>query len=53
MASPDVKCPICDGDLPLAGDEHPGDEVFCYFCGAPCVLKGKPDDDDLEAEADF
>ena len=53
MGRGELKCPICDGDLPLGGDERPGDEMFCAFCGAPCLIKGDPDDDECELEADF
>jgi len=49
----ELKCPICEGDLPLDGDERPGEELFCSFCGAPCVMRGNPDDEDCEVEADF
>lgn len=49
----ELSCPVCNADLPLAGDEKSGEEVFCTYCGAPCVLKGKPDDEDCEVEADF
>ena len=55
MGIPDLECPICNADLPLAGDEKVGDEVFCTYCGAPSKLKGAPDSDpeDWEAEEDF
>jgi hypothetical protein len=52
----DLCCPICNADLPLAGDESPGDEVFCVYCGAPCRLKGTKSDtgeEETEVEADF
>lgn len=49
----ELTCPVCNADLPLAGDERPGDEVFCSYCGAPCLLKGSPEDEDCEVEADF
>ena len=49
----EVTCPICQADVPLAGDEKPGDEVYCTFCGAPCRLVGRKDDDELELEEDF
>lgn len=49
------SCPVCNADLPLAGDERAGDDVYCSYCGAPLVLRGKPDADleDLEPEEDF
>lgn len=50
----EVVCPICQADVPLAGDEKPGDEVACTYCGAPCRLVGRKDDDhELELEEDF
>lgn len=51
---PDLCCPICQADIPLAGDEGPGDEVFCTYCGAPCKIEGDPDaPQDWDAEEDF
>ena len=38
-------------DVPLAGDEHAGDEVLCTYCGAPLKLQGERSDDwDLEED---
>ena len=37
----------------LSGDEKPGEEVFCSYCGAPCLIAGKNDDDEFEVEEDF
>ena len=50
-----LACPVCQADLPLAGDERPGDEVTCACCGAPCRITGRPDGDpkDWDAEEDF
>ncbi len=54
MATPDLSCPICNADLPLNGDEAVGDEIFCTYCGAPCLLKMSAEDASLlEAEEDF
>jgi hypothetical protein len=54
MARNEVECPICQADIPLAGDEKSGEEIFCTVCGAPIVLKGDPQsDDDFELEPDF
>ena len=54
VRAPDLTCPICQADIPLAGDERPGDEVFCTYCGAPCHIKGDPDaPEDWDAEEDF
>ncbi len=54
MRAPELCCPICQADIPLSGDEKPGDEIFCTYCGAPCVIQGKADSpDSWEAEEDF
>ena len=55
MAHPaELPCPICNADLPLAGDERLGDDVYCTYCGAPSVLVGRDKDDpdtwDLEED---
>jgi hypothetical protein len=51
----DLECPICQADLPLAGDERPGDEVICAYCGAPSRIEGDPEQDPetWDAEEDF
>jgi predicted amidophosphoribosyltransferase len=51
----ELSCPVCNADLPLAGDERVGDDVYCSYCGAPLVLRGKPgaDFEDMEPEEDF
>ncbi len=51
MAKQDLACPICNADVPLSGEEAPGEEVFCAYCRAPLTIKGK--DDDMELEEDF
>jgi len=54
MRAPDLYCPICQANIPLGGDEKPGDEIFCTYCGAPCVIQGKVDAPDAwGAEEDF
>jgi len=55
VARHDFSCPVCNADLPLAGDEKVGEEVCCTYCGAPCILKGKPGSDpsEWELEEDF
>jgi hypothetical protein len=49
----EITCPICNADVPLAGDERRGEEVFCSVCSAPLKLKGDYGDEDLEVEEDF
>jgi hypothetical protein len=54
MADLDLSCPICQAHVPVAGDEKPGDEVYCTYCGAPCRITGKDGDEDgWELEEDF
>jgi uncharacterized Zn-finger protein len=53
MGLVELSCPICDADFALGGDEKPGDEVFCSFCGSPCRLKGDPYDAGCEIEDDI
>ena len=30
--STELECPICDADIPLEGNEKPGDLVLCSYC---------------------
>ncbi len=53
MGKHEAVCPICDADLPLAGDEHTGEEVYCTVCGAPCKLKSSSDGEGFDAEEDM
>jgi hypothetical protein len=54
VRAPDLSCPICQADIPLSGDEKPGDEIFCTYCGAPCKIAGDLDaPEDWDAEEDF
>ncbi len=48
----ELACPICDADVPLSGDEKPGQEVYCAYCRAPLTVKRGSDEDDLELEED-
>ncbi len=50
----ELSCPVCNADVPIAGDEKPGDEAFCTYCGAPLTLKGsRRDPEEMELEEDF
>jgi hypothetical protein len=56
MGAPTLECPICDAELVLAGDEHPGDPVVCSFCGSPFVvtrLSLPGEEAAMEIEEDF
>jgi hypothetical protein len=53
MAAREISCKVCSADLPLSGDERPGDEVFCTYCGAPFRVKRVASQDgDFELEED-
>jgi hypothetical protein len=39
----DMECPICDADIPMNGDERPGDYVLCSFCKVTFKLIRKKD----------
>ena len=32
MATKELVCPICEADIPLDGDEKPGDLILCSYC---------------------
>jgi len=49
----ELVCPVCNADLPLAGDEKTGDEVYCTTCGAPCIMRGNADDEAAGLDTDF
>ena len=53
MAQHEITCPICQADMPLGGDEKPGDEFFCSCCGAPGIIAQKGSSEELEVEEDF
>ncbi len=43
---------MCDADVPLSGDENPGEQVFCPYCQTPLALR-KSKTDELYLEEDF
>jgi len=53
MAQQELTCPVCQADMPLGGDEKPGDEFFCSCCGAPGIIAKKDKSEELEVEEDF
>lgn len=34
-----LTCPMCDVEVPLSGDERPGEQVFCPYCQTPLALR--------------
>jgi hypothetical protein len=53
VAAAELSCPVCMADIPLAGDEPAGSEVFCAYCHAPCRLTRDAAEEDCELEEDF
>ena len=53
VASGELSCPVCMADIPVAGDEPAGSEVFCTYCQAPCRLTKAASEEDCELEEDF
>ena len=49
----ELTCPICSADIPLAGDERKGDEVFCMYCSAPFRITKDATESDPELEEDY
>ncbi len=42
---------MCNADLLLSGDEKPGEEVYCTYCGAPCrITQGASEAFDVEED---
>ncbi len=39
MGISEMECPVCDGNIPLQGDERDGDEVYCGYCGVMSHFK--------------
>ncbi|MBE9528444.1 MAG: hypothetical protein IME99_04320 [Proteobacteria bacterium] len=47
-----LRCPMCDAEVPLEGDEKQGSEIFCPFCQTPLSFKvGR--DEEAFFEEDF
>lgn len=47
-----LTCPMCDVEIPLAGDEKVGEQVYCPYCQTPLALR-KTKADELYLEEDF
>lgn len=39
----DMVCPICDADIPMDGDEKPGDLILCSYCKVTFKLLKRKD----------
>jgi len=37
----EIECPYCDADIPLDGDEKPGELVVCSYCDMTVKLLKK------------
>ncbi|MCK5351008.1 hypothetical protein KAJ77_00435 [bacterium] len=44
----DYKCPICDAELILDGDEGAGDTVYCSYCSSTIKVYGVRASDELK-----
>ncbi|MBI5599375.1 MAG: sulfonate ABC transporter [Deltaproteobacteria bacterium] len=47
-----LECPLCDCEVPINGDEKPGEQVFCPYCEAPLKIK-KDKADKFYLQEDF
>ncbi len=39
----DMVCPVCDADIPMEGDEKPGDLILCSYCKVTFKLLKRKD----------
>lgn len=39
----DMVCPVCDADIPMDGDEKPGDLILCSYCKVTFKLLKRKD----------
>jgi hypothetical protein len=54
VATRTPSCSVCSADLQFAGDERPGDEVFCTYCGAPFrVKRAATQEEECEVEEEY
>ena len=44
----DHKCPVCDADLTLDGDEKSGDTVYCSYCSSSIKIYATRGEDYLK-----
>ena len=43
-ADMNLLCPLCDVEVPMSGDEEPGEEIYCPYCETPLKLMKNKDD---------
>ncbi len=43
---------MCDAEVPLGGDERPGEQLCCPYCQTPLALR-KSKEEELYLEEDF
>jgi len=43
----DYKCPVCDADVTLDGDEGSGDTVYCSYCSSTIKIYSSRGSDNL------
>jgi len=50
-----LECPLCDVEIPMAGDESIGEQIACPYCQSPLLLKKRTEQekDVLYLEEDF
>lgn len=51
--SSSLICPMCDIEVPMAGDEKPGESLMCPYCQTPLIVRKKKDTDVLYLQEDF
>jgi hypothetical protein len=52
-APTEMDCPVCDGNIPLQGDEAAGEGVYCGYCGVMSNFVPATDDEEASLEADY
>ncbi|WKZ32148.1 MAG: hypothetical protein QY316_09545 [Thermodesulfobacteriota bacterium] len=48
-----LTCPMCDVEVPMAGDEKIGESVYCPYCQTPLALRKEKETEELFLEEDF
>lgn len=43
---------MCDAEVPLGGDERPGEQLCCPYCQTPLALR-RSKEEELYLEEDF